>query len=212
MDTKKCLGGLNKKKPFFLAIGLLLILIFGFGAMFLSSCTPLPDEMSRERIINSFLPNLWIFIANAIAIVFLLLLLVIFAWRPTKRILDERSKLIQKEIDSARNVNQIAERLRAEAEKLKINAYQSADAIIYDAQFSAYAQKKEIINNAKNSANEIIANANREILRREQDLREQLKKETVKIVFMIAEELLSRSVTNADNEKMINELMNKISE
>lgn len=180
---------------------------------FLSSCTSdLPSDASPEKIVNSFLPNLWVFLANLVAVVVLLIIFSVFAWKPTKRILNERNRLIQNEINSAKNLNQAAQKLKAEVERLKLEAYQKADTIVYDAQFSAYNQKKEIINSAKNLANEIIISARREIVRENNELRQQIKNEMTDVVFIVAEQLLSRNITREDNEKMVTELIKKIND
>ncbi|WP_052664063.1 F0F1 ATP synthase subunit B [Mycoplasmoides alvi] len=200
---------LRRSKKYFLLLSIL-VLIFIFS-LTLTSCA-LPEELNQDTIVNQFFPNFWVFLANIIALILLLVVMIWFLWKPTKRTLANRSEIIQKNIDEANNARKEAELYLLQANEKRMKAISEAQKIVNNSTNEAYQIKNEIETKARRDANVILQNARNELTKQENRLRSQLNEEIIELTIAATTELTKKSISNEDNKKFIETFISELEE
>ena len=103
--------------------------------------------------------DVWSIIWSIANILILYILLRIFLFKPVNRIMDERTKNIQNDIDTAKKSREEAEAIKQQYTDELSNARKEAQDIIMKAHDDAEAEKSAIIERSKTEADKIIADA-----------------------------------------------------
>jgi F-type H+-transporting ATPase subunit b len=133
------------------------------------------------------------------------------AWKPTKNSLAKRRAYIANEIAEAEKSRREAFEKLNEAEQTRIQAHTQARTIIDNATTQAYVKKEAIENEGKMNAKKIIADAQQQILRLEHSIKENNEKQILDIAFNATEALLQKNFNKDDNEKLVKEFIDKLS-
>ncbi len=172
----------------------------------LSSCSPI----SQEDILNSMLPNLWVFLSHLFATIVLLILCVWLVWKPSKEALRKRNEYIQNQIKEAEDARKEALKKLAEAEKEKINAHVQAQDILNVANNQAYQIKDQIVAEAKNNAKKITDDAINEGIKIQNDISSKMNKQILDIAFDATASLLKKKVTRKDSDAFVNDFIKQV--
>ncbi len=155
-------------------------------------------------------PDPGLYIWTILTFLVLLGLLAKFAWRPLLAALEARQESIRKSLDDARAAKQELERLNAESQKILAQARAEADAILSATRSDANRFRDELKQKAQAEAAGIVKNAQRQIEQETARALQQIRTEAVDISVAIASKLLQRSVSRADNERLIEETFKQI--
>jgi F-type H+-transporting ATPase subunit b len=155
-------------------------------------------------------PDPGLYIWTILTFLVLLGLLAKFAWRPLLAALEARQESIRKSLDDARAAKQELERLNAESQKILAQARAEADAILSATRSDANRFRDELKQKAQAEAAGIVKNAERQIEQETARALQQIRTEAVDISVAIASKLLQRSVSRADNERLIEETFKQI--
>ncbi len=107
--------------------------------------------------------NIWNFIWSAVNIVILFILLKIFLFKPINKLMNERTRSIQDDIDSAKKSREEAEELKKQYADDLSSAKEEAQKIIMKAHDDAEAEKAAILKKSQEEASQIISDAGRTI-------------------------------------------------
>lgn len=184
-----------------------IVLLFVPFIFVLTACTPLDSD----TVVNELLPNLWVFLTHVFACTFLFIIIMWLAWKPTKNSLAKRRAYIANEIAEAEKSRREAFEKLNEAEQTRIQAHTQARTIIDNATTQAYVKKEAIENEGKMNAKKIIADAQQQILRLEHSIKENNEKQILDIAFNATEALLQKNFNKDDNEKLVKEFIDKLS-
>lgn len=160
----------------------------------------LADEISG--IGEKLIPNWFAFLVQLIALILLVVIIIVFAYKPVKRLLDARADYIEKEVKDAENSNKVARENALKSEKLITESKKTANEIIEAANVRA-TKEAELIKDAtveeiarmKKAAQEEIEDAKVQSLK-------DIHKEMVDVALCASEEILGREVSKTDNEKL----------
>lgn len=182
--------------------------VFNGVATTFAAASEIPD---KSDIINMIFPNLWVFIAHTISLVILLILMIKLAWKPTKNYIDKRTQEIQKNMESAMK-DRVESAKNLEVSKMKlIESKTTAARIIENAELDAEEKRKKIeaaaLNKAAHLENEGIA----KIRKQEKELEKRMNLEVSKLALETAEVFLSRKITEEENKKIIDDIVNDLS-
>ena len=155
-------------------------------------------------------PDPGLYIWTILTFLVLLGLLAKFAWRPLLSALEARQESIRKSLDDARAAKQELERLNAESQKILAQSRTEADAILSATRSDANRFRDELKQRAQAEAAGIVKNAERQIEQETARALQQIRTEAVDISIAIASKLLQRSVSRADNERLIEETFRQI--
>jgi F-type H+-transporting ATPase subunit b len=155
-------------------------------------------------------PDPGLFIWTIITFLVLLGLLAKFAWRPLLKALESRQELIRKSLDDAQQAKADLERLQRQSAEIIRQAHVNAESIITKGRSDAERLGEEMRQKARDEANGIIRNAERQIQIETRRAMQEIRNEAVDLSVAIAAKLLERHVSKQDNERLINETLKQI--
>lgn len=171
-----------------------------------------PGVPSGEDIINLLFPNIWVFLAHVLATIVLLVVVIWLAWKPTKKYLQKRKEVIQKEISEAEDKNKLAtenfEKSKMEIMESKITANSIVEGATLEAQQLKIKMEKEAIK----SSEQIKLEANVAIKKQEKDMQAKIRDEVSDLAFAAAESLISKEIDRESNQKIIDQIIKEFKE
>ena len=184
---------------FKLSIGLIPLL-------FMTSCKPITSTW----VINNLFPNLWVFLANLMGAIILIVAITCLLWKPIKKSLQKRHDYIDKQIKDAEKNKQETTIELQKANQLKIAAMSDAMNITDNANSKA----NSIIAKAKNEAKEINdlawQKAKNDIDNLKKSINKDAKKNIVDLAINVASSILEKNIDKHDNDKYIEQLLESI--
>jgi F-type H+-transporting ATPase subunit b len=155
-------------------------------------------------------PDPGLFIWTIITFLVLLALLAKFAWRPLLNALESRQELIRKSLDDAQQAKTDLERLQRESAEIIRQAHLNAESIISKGRTDAERLGEEMRQKAREEANGIVKNAERQIQVETRKAMQEIRSEAVDLSVAIASKILERQVSKSDNERLIDETLKQI--
>ena len=155
-------------------------------------------------------PDPGLFIWTIVTFLVLLGLLARFAWRPLLQALDTRQAAIRKSLDDAQKAKEELERVQAQSAQIIRQARNDADAIVAKTHSDAEKLGEELRQKAREEADGIIRNAQRQIENETRRALQEIRNEAVDLSVTIASKLLQRHVSKEDNARLIDETLRQI--
>lgn len=145
-------------------------------------------------------------------ITFTVLVLILWkaAWKPIVEALDARAEKVRSDIENADRSRQEAEKLLAQHRELMNNAKTEAANIIADGRAEAEKMKNDIVNKATTEAKDLSDRARKEIdLAKDKALAE-IKAEIVVLSTDIAAKIINKNLKAEDQKALVEETLNKV--
>ena len=155
-------------------------------------------------------PDPGLFIWTIITFLVLLFLLAKFAWKPLLTALESRQDTIRKSLDDAQKAKEELERLQRESAEIIRKAHVDAQAIVGKGRTDAERLGEELRQKAREEADGIVKNAERQIQLETRRAVQEIRREAVDISVTIASKLLERHVSKEDNERLISDTLKQI--
>jgi F-type H+-transporting ATPase subunit b len=155
-------------------------------------------------------PDPGLYIWTILTFLVLVALLAKFAWRPLLRALEERQASIRASLEEARQAREDLKRVQADAERLLAEARVEAGQIIARTREDAGRFREELKQKAQADAATLVKNAERQIQLETTRAVEQLRREAVDLSVTIASKILQRNVSQADNERLIDDTLRQL--
>jgi F-type H+-transporting ATPase subunit b len=151
-----------------------------------------------------------LFIWTIATFLVLLFLLKRFAWGPLLAALERRQQTIAAAVDDARKAREELERVQRDSTQVLNEARREAEAIVVRARADAERFREELRTRAAAEAVNITKNAERQIQQETARAIGQLRQEAIDLSVAIASQLLRRTVTREDNERLIQDVIQKL--
>jgi len=166
------------------------------------------ETTSEQNPLVAITPGLYIWTI----ITFLLLFYVLakFAWKPLLKMLEERENLIKDSLNDAEKAKLELERLNEESEKIIEKARVDAQKILAESKTTAEKVKEDTIAKAKEASNKIRDDAKEQIQVEKDKALNDIKKEVVDLSISVAEKLINKNLSDAENKAMIKESLKKV--
>jgi len=155
-------------------------------------------------------PDPGLFFWTILTFLVLVGLLAKFAWAPLLAALEARRKTIAAALDDAHKAKEELLRVQQDAQRLLSEARREADGIITRARADADKFREDMRAQASNQAASIVKNAERQIQDETARALVQLRRESVNLSFEIASKILRRTVSPADHERLVDEMVTKL--
>ena len=110
---------------------------FFFSLLLLSSCDTNEIGDRIKTTVFDMLPNLWVTLIQLTIFILVVILFMIFAYKPLKKKLNERSEYIEKNIKDSENAKKEAQEALNKANEIILNSQKEAGEIVQNAQFTA---------------------------------------------------------------------------
>jgi F-type H+-transporting ATPase subunit b len=142
----------------------------------------------------------------------LLFLLKRFALPGILEILESREKKIKDSLDQAERLKLEAQQLLAQYEAKLRSVHDEGRAILEAARKQAQLQIEENERRVEHETQRMLAEAQSEIKRQEQQVLRDVRRAAVDLTLLAAEKVLSRSLTDADHRRLIDEAVQEITQ
>ena len=152
-------------------------------------------------------PGLYVW--TILTFLLLFFLLTKFAWKPLLKALAEREEKIRSSLEKADEAQQKLERLGAEGEEIIGKARAEAQSIVSDGKKASEKVRGEIETKAKEKANTIVAQAEKQITAEKEKAISEIRSEVAALSIQIAEKLIRKNLSQKDNMALINESLDK---
>jgi len=151
------------------------------------------------------------FVAQLLSFLLVAILLKQFAYEPILRVLDERRKRIVQSLADADRAKAELARIEARREEILDEAARQATRIIEEARAAAARVADMERRKAADSAERILRQAHETAMLEQSRLREELTRETGRLVASMTESLIGRLLTPEDQERMAGETNRMVS-
>jgi len=151
-----------------------------------------------------------LFVWTIITFLLLLTALAKFAWKPLLNILKEREDFIKSSLNDAEKAQQELARLNAEGEAIINKARGEAQSILAQGKAAATKLNDETLNDAKEKANMVIADAEKQIQVQKEKAIAEIKGEVVNLSLSVAEKLIKKNLSADDNKALIDESLTHV--
>ena len=163
---------------------------------------------NMDGIIETFHLDIRLLVAQMINFAIVISVLYFFALKPLMKVMEERSKKIEKSLDDAKKIEEKLEKTDADYKETVSKAKKEANAVIEKATAQAEEKKNEMIAKAKEDIGVIINEEKAKIQIEKGEVLKELKKEVAKMVSSSLEKVLEQKV----DDKLDKEIIEKIVE
>lgn len=146
----------------------------------------------------------------AINIFILFLLGSYFLFNPIRDMLKRRQDSIQADIDSAKKDKEEAAALKAEYDERLKDADHAASEILAEARKKALVKEEQIVDDAKAEASRIIERANNEVKLEKAKAADEMKKEIIAVATAVAGKVVNASIDTTVQESLVDETLNEM--
>lgn len=160
----------------------------------------LAEEISS--IGEKLIPNWFAFLVQLIALILLVVIIIVFAYKPVKKLLDTRADYIEKEVKDAEENNRIAKENALKSEQLITDSKKTANEIVEAANVRANKEAESIKEATTEEVIRMKKAAQAEIEDAKAQSLKDIQREMVDVALCASEEILGREVSKADNEKL----------
>lgn len=153
--------------------------------------------------------NIWNFIWSAVNIIILFILLKIFLFKPINKIMDERTRSIQEDIDYAKKSREEAEALKQEYAEDINEAKAEAQKIIMKAHEDAEAEKAVILQKSQEEADQLVSDANKAIESKRKRVLAQAQTQIADLAIEAASKIIGENVDDEKNRRLVDEFLSE---
>ena len=147
---------------------------------------------------------------SAVSFAILLFLLKRYAFPAITEILDARERTITENLAKAERARKDAEQLLAEYQAKLKTAQQEATAMIDQARKQAQQVAEDNQRRVKQDTDRMLATAREEMARERVRVSKELKDQAVELVMAASERILKRSLTDADQKRLVKEAIDQL--
>ncbi|HIA84126.1 MAG TPA: F0F1 ATP synthase subunit B [Candidatus Marinimicrobia bacterium] len=151
-----------------------------------------------------------LFVWTILTFLLLVFILAKFAWKPLLKMLQDREDMVRSSLEDAEKAKSELERLNEESEAIMAKARSEAQSILADGKAAAEKVKDDIIAKSKEQANKIREDAGNQIQVEKDKAISEIKKEVVNLTLSVAEKLIQKNLSDADNKSLIEESLKKV--
>ena len=175
-----------------------------------TSLTVLEQGMMKDRIFGLDMQLLIDACILAIAVFVLFLFLSYLLFNPCRELLQKRREAIQNDMDTAAREKEKAEKFKTEYDaRLKV-VDKEADEILSQARKQALKRENEMIEEAKKEAAIIIERANKDIELEKSKVVNEVKQEIIQVASVMAGKMVSQSISTEKQDELIEEALREM--
>ncbi len=163
-----------------------------------------------QDFISKLIPNWVSFVVQLCALLVLIIVVIIFAYKPVKKIIKKRQDYIESNILEAEQNNAQAKSNAMKSEEMIIASEQKASNIIEEARHSALDEQQRIKQETELLVSKMKIEASEDIKRSEIEAKESIRKEMIGIALDASKEVLKREVDEVDNAKLVDDFIRSL--
>lgn len=172
----------------------------------LTSCSP----VDSKEILNSLMPQPWIFLAHVIASIVLIVILLWLVYKPASKAIQKRKDYINQQIAQASDTKKQADMALVEANSFKKQAISEATTITTNAKNKASLIIQEAKASAKEESKQIKKQVQMQLEKQKKDLRKNIHNEIIDTAFVVAEEILKKNISKDKKQQYVDDILDSI--
>ncbi|HRR76983.1 MAG TPA: F0F1 ATP synthase subunit B [Ruminococcus sp.] len=153
--------------------------------------------------------NIWNFIWAAINLILLFILMKIFLFKPLRKMMDERTRSIQEDIDNAKQSREEAEALKQQYADDISEAKAEAQKILMKAHEDAEAEKAAMLRRSQEEADQIVADANKAIETERKRVLAQAQTQIADLAIEAASKIIGENVDDEKNRRLVDRFLSE---
>lgn len=177
------------------------------GATLFSDYPGLP---SPEEFMQKIIPNLWAFLIQLLALLVMIIIFFIFAYKPVRKILNKRKDHIESQISEAEKKNELASKTQFEANNNLLESRKKADQIVTEAKEIAKTESRKIIDSTNLEVTKIKQAADEDIASKKEAAKDDIRKEIINVALDASKEIIQREVSEDDNRKLVDDFLKEM--
>ena len=187
-------------------------LIFLLPTLFLlTGCKKaISDNLDAEAFTSKLIPNWPSLVAQVGALVVLILVVIIFGYKPIKKIIKKRQDYIEDQIKDAEKSKATWQENELKSKETVLASSRTAADIVAEAKINAEKERTKILEQTALDVEKMKKDAENDIARMEVEAKDQIRKEMVSVALDASKELLGREVTSEDNNRLLEEFIEDI--
>lgn len=166
--------------------------------------------MQIVDILELLIPDVWTSITQLCATAVLFFLMYKLAWKPVRKILDERSRFEQEKLSQAKAYEKENEKIAQQAKDIISDANRSAEQIVKEAREEGQLLKNELVEEGKRQSAQLLENAKHEMELQKAKMFEQMHEELVDTAISAAEKVLENQVDTEAERHSIDSFIKEV--
>ena len=187
------------------------IFVVAISLFILTSCDNQELSNRIETTINNMLPNIYVTLAQLAVFILTALIFIKFAYKPIKKILNQRSEYIENNIKQAEIKNQEAQQKVEKANSLILSSEQKAAEIIQQAQITAENKTSQIEQELAKQIEQEKIQAHKDIQQAHKKMLKQAQQEILQTAISTSKNILQREIKQEDNDKFVEQFIDELS-
>ena len=183
---------------------------FIFLLPFVISLTGCDINLSSNDFTSKLIPNWPSLVAQLGALLVLILVVIIFAYKPVKKIIAKRQDYIENNIKESEEAKATWQENEEKSKATVLASKRTAADIVAEAKKEAEQEKAKILEEASLEVEKMKKDAENDIARMEVEAEEAIRAEMVSIALDASKELLGREVNSSDNSRLIEEFIEEV--
>ena len=185
-------------------------LIFLLPAFLLLTSCDVSGELNSETFLGKLIPNWVSFVVQLAALLVLILVVIIFAYKPVKKIIKKRQDYIESNIREAEESKAIWKENELKSKETVLASDRTAANIVAEAKINAEEERSKILAQTALDVSKMKQDAENDIARMELEAQDKIKKEMVSLALDASKELLGREVSSKDNNRLLEEFIEDV--
>lgn len=172
----------------------------------LTSCSP----VDSKEILNSLMPNTWLFLAHVIASIVLIVVLLWLVYKPASKAIQKRKDYINQQFTQASDTKKQADMALVKANSFREQAISEAATITANAKNKASLIIQEAKASAREESKQIKKQVQIQLSRQEKELKRNIHNKIVDTAFVVAEEILKKNISKDEKQQYVDDILNNI--
>jgi len=162
-----------------------------------------------DELIKTFHIDWKLMLAQIVNFVIVLGVLYVFAYKPILKVLNDRTKKIEKGLNDAENSQKKMEEILVKEKEVITEAKKEAQKILAEAESRGKKNQDEMVAEAKVKIDKTVEEAKNKIESEKTKMIQDVKAEISNVVVMAAEKILGEKLDNKKDQEMINKVLEK---
>ena len=181
-------------------------------ALLLTGCdtSVIEKNLSPDTFLGKLIPNWLSFVCQLGALIVLIVVVILLAYKPVKRIVKTRQDHIENEIKEAEESKMKWKENELLSEEKVLKSSRTAQELISEAKVEAQKEKDKILEEATKEVEQMKIKAKKDIKKMEEEAKDDIRKEIVSVALDASKEVLQREVTSKDNSRLIDDFIKEV--
>ena len=167
-------------------------------------------ETIKKYISENLIPSWSSFVVQLAALVILIVVVLVVAYKPMKKMLAKRADYIENNIRESEIAKAEAERNAQESQEMIIASRKEAADIVANAKTLAIDTQKATLEETQLEVNRMKSQAQEDIERSKIEAKKEIRQEMVSVALAASEEILKREVNEKDNARIVENFIEEI--